>query len=192
MRHAPILTLLLACGTTPAKPTTPPPPAPVIELGEITVFDHGDAMFKIHADGTTELGKRKSVSPGEPKNPVHWDKGPTLHADGTVDGKQGAIAKITPDGTITALETNTPLPIKLDANRVTITDHGKSIVAEIGPDGAMNFSGDGERPKDIQIRVDGANTPGKVRAVLAVFAVLVTPENRPDAHHEPTPDKPAP
>jgi hypothetical protein len=59
--------VLAACGAKSAPPNaspTSPTPAtastPALELGEITAFDGPDAMLKIHADGSTEIGKRRT------------------------------------------------------------------------------------------------------------------------------------
>src|SRR5688572_29867054 len=54
-------------------PETPPAGENHLELGEMTVFQGHVAVYKIHADGTTEI----------PKAGGGFDPGPVLKPDGT-------------------------------------------------------------------------------------------------------------
>src|SRR5450432_3388775 len=143
------ISVVVACGGKPSHETTTPPPATTsqLELGEITVFDGANAMFKIHANGTTEMGTHKGsmeIKPGQTAStdslPISWEPGPTLHADGTIDAQGAPVAKLNADGSIMELKTNTALPVKVADDKVTITDSkGTSVSAQLGSDGKLTI-----------------------------------------------------
>lgn len=180
-----LVSVVMACGGKPSTETTTPPapPASQLELGEITVFDGANAMLKIHANGTTEMASHKGtmeIKPGQPASsdslPIVWDAGPTLHADGTIDAKGAAVARVNGDGSIMELKTNTALPVKVADDKVTITDSkGTSVSAQLGSDGKLTFINAPDREHLPQIRVEGADTQGKRRTVLAILGVIFAP-----------------
>ncbi|HEY0251722.1 MAG TPA: hypothetical protein VGC41_09355, partial [Kofleriaceae bacterium] len=100
---------LAACGHKDAATTTTPTAKPdsQLELGEITLFDGAQAMVKIHADGSTEVGGHSGSM--ELKNgqtastdslPVTFKPGPTIKTDGTFEWKGKAVARVNADGTV--------------------------------------------------------------------------------------------
>ena len=148
------------------------------------MFDGPNAMFKIHANGSTEMGAHKgsmTIEPGKTASsdslPVVWEPGPTLHTDGTIDGKTGPVAKVNFDagGTIVELKTNTKLPITVVDDKVTITNNGTSVSAQLGADGTLTFLNAPEGSKEMHIRIEGADTPGKRRTMLALLGLLFAP-----------------
>ena len=175
---------LAACASKPTTPATPPPAATTLELGEMTIFDGANAMFKIHANGSTEMGTHKgsmAIEPGKTASsdslPIVWEPGPTLHADGTIDGKTGPVAKVNFDagGTIVELKTNKTLPITVADDKLTITNNGTSVSAQLAADGNLTVLNPPEGSKKMQIRIEGADTPGKRRTMLALIGLLFAP-----------------
>jgi hypothetical protein len=187
---------LAACGgkgdgatTTPT--TTVPTAAAPFELGEITVFEGAQAMLKIHADGSTELGGhsgRMELKPGQPASsdslPVVFKPGPTLKTDGTIEWKGKAVARVNADGTVTNLETNQAAPVTVTADKVTF-DEGTIVLSA---DGKMTFAGpNAKQPTDDkQPRVEGADSPGKRRTVLALVGMMFGGEHQVKAEGEST------
>lgn len=180
------ISVVVACGGKPSPESTTTPPATTaaqLELGEITVFDGPNAMFKIHANGTTEMGAHKGgmeIKPGQTAStdslPIVWEAGPTLHADGTIDAKGAPVAKLNADGSIMELKTNTALPVKVADDKVTIIDSkGTSVSAQLGGDGKLTFINAPDPGHVPQIRVEGADTLGKRRTVLAILGVMFAP-----------------
>ena len=176
---------LAACASKPTTPATPPPTAATtLELGEMTIFDGANAMFKVHANGSTEMGMHKgsmAIEPGKTAStdslPIVWEPGPTLHADGTIDGKTGPVAKINFEsgGTIVELKTNKTLPITVADDKLTITNNGTSVSAQLAADGNLTVLNPPEGSKKMEIRVEGADTPGKRRTMLALLGLLFAP-----------------
>lgn len=89
------LVLVVACiGCSADKPPTTP--APIIELGELTIRFDDNPIARLHADGTSE-----SVGDGAPGPNAVLRPGPTLHADGTITfTKPGITARVASDGDI--------------------------------------------------------------------------------------------
>lgn len=161
------IALFTACGGTAktsgvAQPTASASP---LEVGEITVLDGEQPVLKIHADGTTELGGTRNGSPV-------WSPGPTIRPDGTLaaNGKPGVRVA---DGKVVAIKNNQPLPITFADDTVTVTDGGKSIAMSIGSDNSVSFTGAGADDAAKRPHVQGADTPGKRRAVLVLMALML-------------------
>jgi len=179
---------LAACGggkggdtTTPKSEVAATTP---MELGEMTMFDGDQAMLKIHADGSTEIGGRsgemkpdKDGKMSSDSLPVTFKPGPKLKTDGSIEFQGEAIARLNADGTIVGLKGKTEtLPIAVTADKVTITEGGKQIGFDLAANGAITTFGSDKQP-DKPIRVEGADTPGKRRAVLALTSLMFM-------HHE--------
>jgi hypothetical protein len=150
-----------------------------IELGEITMFDGDDAMLKIHADGTTEVGGRsgemkpdKDGKMSSDSLPIVFKPGPTIKADGSIEFQGEPVARINADGTIVGLKGKTePLPIVVTADKVTVSEGGKQMGFELAADGKVTVFG-GDKQPDKPIRVEGADTAGKRRLVLAFTSLM--------------------
>ena len=139
-----------------------------IELGEITMFDGDAAMLKIHADGTTEIGGRGGESDGA----IVFKPGPTIKADGSIEFKGEAVARINSDGTIVGLKGKTEtLPIVVTADKVTVSEGGKQVGFELSADGKVTLFGGAKQP-DKPIRIEGADTPGKRRLILGFTSLM--------------------
>ena len=172
---------LAACGGKSATPTTPTAPASTFELGELTVFEGDQAMVKIHADGSSELGGhsgKMELKPGQTASsdslPVTWKPGPLFKADGTIEYKGKAVAKVNADGTVMNLESNKVEPITITADKVTL-DKGAIVLAA---DGTISFEGPNATKPDKTPHVTGADTPGKRRTVLALVGLLLGGETK--------------
>jgi hypothetical protein len=181
--HVSILTLAVAACANKSPAPVAPPPAPVaLELGEITLFEGANAMLKIHADGTTELGGhsgRLEITPGKTAStdslPITWKPGPTLHADGSISAAGAAVAKVNADGSIVELKTGTTLPFSITPDKVTFASEGTSITVELSADGKLSRAGAPAEPADKQIHVEGADTAGKRRTILVMVGVMLAP-----------------
>lgn len=168
---------LAACAAGTAQKTVPTTPTPVVELGELTLFEGDDAMLKIHTDGSTELGYRSgrmTVEPGKPASsdslPVHLRPGPMLRADGTIEHGGKALGRITAEGAIINLVNHATLPLTVSADKLTLVGPGKTIAFELAANGTISITGaDSFAAKPL--RVAGADTPGKRKAMLALIAV---------------------
>ncbi len=191
MHSKPLLSILAsmalaACAGKSSPSSTPIPPtaapATALELGEITLFEGANAMLKIHANGTTELGGRSGridLKPGVTASsdslPITWKAGPTLRADGTLEAEGAAVAKLNADGTIVELKTNKTLPLTVTADKVTFTVDANTVAVELAADGKLSRVGAPAEPADKQIRVEGADTAGKRRSALVMLAVMLAP-----------------
>src|SRR5262245_61644654 len=96
--------------TTPPAADNGPPRA--VELAEITVYEHDQAMVRLHADGTSEVARNALQDTTE----TAWDPGPTVAADGTVSVGTTEVARINPDGSVVDLLTQSNMPITLTAD----------------------------------------------------------------------------
>ena len=184
-----------AHGTTPTN-TAPAPAATTFELGEMTVFDGPDAMLKIHADGSTELGGRKSeMEHGDtaPKTEVVWKPGPTMKVDGTIEWQGKAVAKLGADGTLQSLEGNLPVQIHVTGDELSMTDNGQTVTIALAADGKMTITNAPGKLHDQPPHVEGADTPGKRRTVLTLIAMMIG-AGAPGTTHEVSsgPEAPAP
>lgn len=186
---APVAMMLVACGgsqgpqdkkalelsdqppvtyETPAGKQAPLADGPAhLELAEITVFQAQTPVFKIHADGSTE------VSDGS-----GWQKGPTIKVDGTLVHEGQAVARANPDGTLVNLRNGETLPIKITSDSATMEQGGKKVGVSLSAEGALTIIGDKQPPQPI--RVEGATTPGKRKTVLVFMAALM-PSGKQDA-----------
>lgn len=175
--------VLAACGgastghaTTPSSTTAAPAAATTFELGEITVFDGPDAMLKVHADGSTELGGHDSqMAPGATTatTKVVWQPGPTLKPDGTIEWQGKAVAKLADDGTLQDLTSSTPTGIHVTADELAITDHGQTVTLALAADGKVTITNAPGKLHDQPPHVEGADTPAKRRTVLTLIGLLL-------------------
>jgi hypothetical protein len=180
--------LLAACGgkATPSSTTTTSSQSTAastpFELGEITVFQGQDAMLKIHADGTTELGYRHgtmTVSPGQTGSssnalPVSWKPGPKVTADGKLEAEDRATVQFGVDGTLTEQKEGKTkqLPLKVRDDSVVVSAGGSSYTLSLGADGIVKLPPGAKVPPGTESHVEGATTPGKRRLVLTFLGIL--------------------
>ena len=137
--------VLVACAggsskaTTPAAPAAPAAATPsasaaakaglALDLGEVTVYDGDEALFKLHADGTTELGDHQGGQ-------LKWYPGPTFLADGTLLVEGETKARLTAEG-IAIAGTDNVLPLAVTADTVSVDAISFSLAA----DGKLVVSG---------------------------------------------------
>lgn len=133
-----------------------------VELGEFTLFDGDNAVAKIHADGSTELGGTSESGPT-------WKPGPTIKQDGTVEFEGAAVAKINADGTIVDVRSNQKLPVTVTSDRITVQGE-KQITLDLAANGSITITGE---QSDKPARIEGANTPGQRRTALSFLAILL-------------------
>jgi hypothetical protein len=166
---------LAACGgssssTSATKATTPAAPgaaAPVasaaataglaLDLGEVTVYDGDEALFKLHADGTTELGDHQGGQ-------LKWYPGPTFKADGTLLVEGETKARLTAEG-IALTGTDNVLPLAVTADTVSVDAISFSLAA----DGALKVSG--LDTGGTKLRFEGAS-PKALHTGLVVWTAL--------------------
>jgi hypothetical protein len=167
---------LAACGgsgsqaqeTTPAAPAAPaaaPTPAAEaagpahLKFAEMTISEGTNAIFKIHADGKTEV-----AGPGGT-----WSEGPAVTADGTISFKQQKVAKVEADGTIKNLRNGQVLPVKIGTDTLTATMPGGEMVLQIKEDGSIPIAG---APPEKNLKVDGAADAENRRTALALIGAI--------------------
>ena len=181
---------LTACGgktkdSSSTGTSTTAPTAAAVELGEMTLFDGDEAAMKIHADGSTEMGFRSGgtaeLKPGETWSsdslPMQLKPGPTIQADGTIAIKNEPKVRINADGTITDLRDNSAFPIAVTADKMTVRHDGKQFGFDLAADGKLATFG-GENPPKKPLRIEGADTPGKRRTMLAFIALNFLPGDK--------------
>jgi hypothetical protein len=137
---------LVACGggasqaTTPKTPTpAPAAPAPstpaestaglALDLGEVTVYDGDEALLKLHADGTTELGAKQDGA-------IRWVPGPTFRTDGSLLVEGQLRARLTGQG-IAIAGSEQVLPLAVSADEVKV----ESVSFSLAADGALRVIG---------------------------------------------------
>jgi hypothetical protein len=179
------------------------PAASVFELGELTMFDGEDAVFKVHADGSTEMGfhhgENITITPGKPFSskdlPIVMKPGPSIAADGTFTWKGKPVAKVNVDGTVTDLTNNTVVDgIKVTGEAIQLqAPGGMEVTLALAADGKLTQQGGGDLSEK-PLRVAGADTPGKRRAILAIVGLTLMPKkkhvDRPAVTDEATPPSP--
>jgi hypothetical protein len=178
---------LAACGGKDGGSTTTTPTTAKadmqFELGEMTVLEGTQAMIKIHADGSTEIGSRSGtmeLKPGQPASsdslPVSFKPGPMIKTDGTFEWQGKAVARVNSDGTVTNLENNQPAQVTLTADQVTMPEGTIALAA----DGKLTVAGPhATTPSaDKQMHAEGADTAGKRRTVLALVALMLHGEQK--------------
>jgi len=122
------------------------------------VFDGDQPVFKIHADGTTLLGPKALP-------------GPTISADGTMRYKGKEMARVNADGTIIDLASDRTLPVQINGESLIVKRRtGEATTFEITAEGGLQARGAGAPLRGA--RVEGADTAGKRRLVLALTALL--------------------
>jgi hypothetical protein len=169
---------LVACGsgggaapkaTTPAAPGAASAPAGApsasaaaraglaLDLGEVTVYDGDEALFKLHADGTTELGDNQGGQ-------LKWYPGPTFLADGTLLVEGETKARLTAEG-IAIAGTDNVLPLAVTADTVSVDAISFSLAA----DGALEVSG--LDTGSTKLRFEGSS-PKALHTGLVVWTAL--------------------
>lgn len=201
---------LVACGggggKDPAQPElvaqpepAPVEPAPVVEekppapppfelaLGELTIYDGAEPGFKLHADGTTELGSKvtKTTGTGKKKKTTtttEWKPGPVFKADGTVELEGKPMGKIGWDGVTDLGNGQVVLAYKVDGDALVVKGPtGEDVRLELVPEGIKIVGG----PMDGRVDKIEA-TDDKVRRT-ALFILAVTAASSPSPAPAPEP-----
>jgi len=153
--------------TPPGEEKPPEPAVPAgqdhLELAEMTVFQGKIAVYKIHADGTTEL----------PKAGGGFDPGPVIKPDGTFLMKDQPVLRANADGSFVKLPSGEKLPRTVTNENVTADQGGKQIGFAIAEDGSLALIGQPAPKPGQELRVEGATTPGQRRAALALLGALM-------------------
>jgi hypothetical protein len=174
---------VVACGSANPRPeSVTVTPEAVFELGEMTLFDQGQPVYRVHADGSTEMGYRSGtlhVEPGKPAStdslPIQFKPGPTITAAGTISLGDKAVA-LQDDGTFVGRdgdrEQQVP-DVQLVGDRVTWATQSGAATMAISADGTVVVTG-GNPDMKPALRVEGADTAGKRRVMLAILALTFT------------------
>jgi hypothetical protein len=145
------------------KPPEAPPGENHLELAEMTVFQGTVAVYKIHADGTTEI----------PKAGGGFDAGPVIKTDGTFLVKDQPVARVNPDGSFVKLPSGEKLPRTVTTENVTADAGGKQVGFALAEDGTLSLIGQPAPKAGQELRVEGATTPGQRKAALAFLGALM-------------------
>jgi hypothetical protein len=152
---------------TPPGEEKPPEVAPAgenhLELAEMTVFQGKTPVYKLHADGTTEV----------PKAGGGFDAGPVIKADGTFVVKDQPVLRVGADGSFALLPSGEKVPRTVTPDNVTADQGGKQIGFALAEDGALALIGQPAPRPGQELRVEGAATPGQRKAVLAFLGALM-------------------
>ena len=152
--------------TLPGEEKPPEPAAPAeahLELAEMTVFQGKTPVYKIHADGTTEI----------PKAGGGFDAGPVIKPDGTFLVKDQPVARVNADGSFVLLPSGEKLPRTVTADNVTADQGGKQIGFALAEDGTLQLIGQPAPKPGQELRVEGATTPGQRKTALAFLGALM-------------------
>jgi hypothetical protein len=168
---------LAACGggsgqdqdTTPAAATDPaataePPPAqpagpPHLKFAEMTVAEGPKPIFKIHADGKTEVAGADGA----------WSEGPSIETDGTITFKGQQVARIEADGTIKNLRNGQIIPVKIGTDTLTAPGPGGEVNLQIQEDGTIAVPG---APPEKHLKVEGATDADTRRTAIALIGAI--------------------
>jgi hypothetical protein len=161
---APAATAAPAPAPAPAAPEEPAGP-PHLKFAEMTVYEGTTAIFKIHADGKTEVAAPPAAAGGQPT----WSAGPQVAPDGTITFKQQKVARVEQDGTIKNLRSNQVVPVKVGQDTLTAQAGGQEVVLQIKEDGAITVPG---APPDKQLRVEGAADAESRRTAMALLGAI--------------------
>jgi hypothetical protein len=127
---------LAACGHKAAsEPTTPTAGSGAIslKLAEVTVLKGDQEVFKLHADGTTEMAGMKDGQ-------IDWQKGPTWTADGKI--KMGEEEKAHLTGTEIVASADKKMAFTIADKKVTTADAaGTPVEFTIDDAGALSITG---------------------------------------------------
>jgi len=167
--------------TTPAAPAETAETAPAqsstelsLKFAEVTMFAGDVAVFKLHADGSTEDAWEDKV-----RNTWSWRPGPTFKTDGTIVWKGKDVAKLTGEGLVGVKDDHHKVPFKLENDRVVIDNKGQPITVSIDADGKVVFTGAPNwPPKPMRIEAQGDDRASTLVIVTANFIMMagVTPQ----------------
>ncbi len=191
---------LAACGgsnqeqdTTPAAAAAPAPapaaaaapaPAPAgpphLKFAEMTLSEGANAIFKIHADGKTEMAGAAGA----------WSEGPAVAPDGTIAFKGQQVAKVDADGTVKSLRNGEVLAVKVGTDSITAPNgKGGELVLQIKEDGSIPVAG---APPEKQLKVDGATDAETRRTAIALLGAIFLSGKGKASSEPPKPAEPAP
>jgi hypothetical protein len=146
---------------------------PHLEFSEMVLYDGTTPVLKVHADGSTELGKRTGDPKAKPPK-VTWEAGPLVKADGTLVYKEQNVARVHPDGSMVNLLTNEPLPVKVHADTVMSNQNGKEIGLALAEDGSISLVGQAAPATGKPVmKLEGASTAGQRKTALAIMGAIL-------------------
>lgn len=155
---APAATSDPAAAAQPAAPAEAAGPAH-LKFAEMTVSEGTRPIFKIHADGKTEVAGAGGA----------WSEGPAVTADGTITFKQQQVARIEADGTIKNLRNGQVIPVKVGTDTLSAQGPGGEIKFQITEDGTIAVPG---APPEKNLKVDGATDADTRRTALALIGAI--------------------
>jgi hypothetical protein len=177
--------VLVACSSSHPPASTPAASTAMFELGELSLVEDGKTVLAIHRDGSTEIGYRSgsmTITPGQTAStdslPLRLKAGPTIKADGTFAHEGRDVARMTADGTFVGLKDPVgPIPdIAVSADRIAFAKTQVGEVSfEVAADGSITQRG-GNASTLGSLRIVGADTPAKRRAILALAALVLAPK----------------
>lgn len=167
---------LTACGggskeseTMPAATAEPAPAAPAaapqpagpahLKFAEMTVSEGARPIFKIHADGKTEVAGQGGA----------WAEGPEVGPDGTIRFKGQEVARIEADGKMKNLRTGEPIPVTVGTDTLTAQGPGGEMKLQITEDGTIAVPG---APPQKNLKVEGAADAETRRTALALLGAI--------------------
>ena len=183
MKFVIIAVLVIACGNstkestptptpTPTMPTPAPPPTPTskLALGEAIIFEGTTPIWKLHADGRTEVFDATSKA---------WHDAETITADGGVTYLNQVALRIT-DRAITGPDGATPILMTIDGNTLTVPIREEpdgdpaQVKVELASDGQVTV----HRGKPaVRWRVE-AKDAAVMRTAFLAFGVTIMPRLR--------------
>jgi pyruvate dehydrogenase E2 component (dihydrolipoamide acetyltransferase) len=174
---------------------TPQPAAPAeaagpahLKFAEMTVSEGTRPIFKIHADGKTEVAGAGGA----------WAEGPAVTADGTITFKQQQVARIEADGTIKNLRNGQVIPVKVGPDTLSAQGPGGEVKFQITEDGTIAVPG---APPEKNLKVEGAADAETRRTALALIGAIFLSGKaqqqpaepaQPSGQAQPAPAQPAP
>ena len=158
------LAVQLGACSHPAPAALDSASASSIELGEMTLLADGATMLALHASGAIEARGQTN--------------GATLGADGSLTANGKVVLRLGGDGKVVA-DGQRVLPISIAGDTATIDAGRAQIVIRADADGSVQFSGGDPKAQPVHLRLTGADTPAKRRAMLLLLAILFGSEPTP-------------
>jgi len=136
----------------------------------MTVSEGTTPIFKIHADGKTEVGSGGAPAAAGAAPEVKWSEGPSVAPDGTISFKGTEVARIEQDGTIKNLRTGQVIPVKLGTDTLTVQQPGGEMTLQIQEDGTIPVPGaKPEKALHVQGAADAETRRTAIGLVGAIF-----------------------
>jgi hypothetical protein len=164
--------LLGACGGAEKPPATEPAPAEApaespVTVGEVVISQNGQPVFKLHADGTSELAQVTATG-------TSWVSGPTLRADGTIIVEGAEKARIGTSAITFA--SGESFPVAGEAGTIVIGEADKQVTVTIDAAGAVTLVGGPASPEArAGWKVEAADPAASRSAMLLWLSIMAGP-----------------